>query len=202
MEQNTTEVTVFKPTSELVQILGEPALVGQEKLQVYNAFFMAIESSIKPTDAVGALLTKDVADLSWDIRRERAIKANIIEYFRKEIVADQIKSLAPPGQLNRVLYRTFQAADDLALWETDPEARARIDTALAAQGHTVSAILAQAYMRGGSQIDAIDRRIAGYERRRDSALRSAGYWNDRLAAKLDEVTAVLDAEFTETRPED
>jgi hypothetical protein len=28
------------------------------------------------------------------------------------------------------------------------------------------------------------------------------YWNDRLARKLDEVTAVLDAEFTETEPED
>src|SRR5665647_1938786 len=99
-DRTTTDVTVFKPTNELIQAFGAPALVGQEKAEVYNAFFSAIRSSINPTDFVGWLLAKNVTDLSWDIRRERAIKADIVEYFRKQIVADLIKSLAPPGQLN------------------------------------------------------------------------------------------------------
>jgi hypothetical protein len=64
--------------------------------------------------------------------------------------------------------------------------------------HTASAILAQAYIRGAVQIDAIDRRIAGYERRRDANLKEAGLWNDRLARQLDQAnTAIIDGEFTE-----
>jgi hypothetical protein len=71
------------------------------------------------------------------------------------------------------------------------------------KGHTTSAILAQAYIRGASHIDAIDRRIAGYERRRDTILREAGHWNDRLARKLAEATtAIIDGEFTEAAEED
>jgi hypothetical protein len=45
----------------------------------------------------------------------------------------------------------------------------------------------------------IDKRIAGYERRRDAALRESGLWNDRLARELDRATtAIIDGEFTET----
>jgi hypothetical protein len=79
-----TEVSVFAPTAE--QIFGEPALVGQEKLEVYNQFLLLIASSIKPTDPIGRFLTRDVPDLMWDIRRERTIKADIIKYYQKEIV--------------------------------------------------------------------------------------------------------------------
>jgi hypothetical protein len=81
-----TEVSVFAPTAEFSQIFGEPALVGQEKLEVYNQFLLLIASSIKPTDPIGRFLTRDVPDLMWDIRRERTIKADIIKYYQKEIV--------------------------------------------------------------------------------------------------------------------
>jgi hypothetical protein len=38
MSDATSEVSVYKPTNELSQLLGEPALVGLEKLEVYNEF--------------------------------------------------------------------------------------------------------------------------------------------------------------------
>jgi hypothetical protein len=53
-------------------------------------------------------------------------------------------------------------------------------------------------MQGASQIDAIDKRIAGYERRRDAALREAGQWNEGLRQRLNQATtAVIEGEFTE-----
>jgi hypothetical protein len=74
---------------------------------------------------------------------------------------------------------------------------------LAAKGHSASAILAQAYIRGGTQIDAIDRRIAGYERRRDAVLREAGLWNEGLRQRLNQATtAIIDGEFTEAGEKD
>jgi hypothetical protein len=196
------EVSVFKPTNELIQVFGAPALVGEEKLEVYNQLFSFTASSIRPVDPIGWILTKDVTDLLWDIRRERYIKTEIVRYFQKQVVAELIKSLALPGQLNTAIYRIFQSDADLMLWETDAKARAEIDAALEAKGHRAGAILAQAYMRGAAEIDAIDRRIAGYERRRDSILREAGLWNEHLARNLDKATTeIVDAEFTEAAGE-
>lgn len=194
------EVSVFKPTTELSQFFAEPALIGQETPEVYRKFCLAIASSIKPTDVVGWILTNDVAYLSWEIRRERIIKADIVKHYQKEIVAELIQSLAPAGQFHTAIYRIFVADDNLTLWATDLEARVKIDAALADKGHTPSSILAQAYIRGALQVDAVDRRIAGYERRRDTALSEAGLWNDRLVRLLNQATtAVLDGEFTEAQ---
>ena len=63
------EVSVFKPTNELIQVFGAPALVGEEKLEVYNQLFSFTASAIRPVDPMGWILTKDVTDLLWDIRR-------------------------------------------------------------------------------------------------------------------------------------
>jgi hypothetical protein len=202
MSDATSEVSVYKPTNELSQLLGEPALVGLEKLEVYNEFLWSIGSAIKVTDTIGWLLAKNYTDLSWEIRREQIIKADIIKYYQKQAISELIKTLAPSGQFQTALYRIFQAEDDLTLWETNPESRKAIDEALAAKGHSASAILAQAYIRGDTQIDLIDRRIAGYERRRDAVLREAGLWNDGLRQRLNRATtAIIDAEFTEAGEE-
>jgi hypothetical protein len=198
MSNGTSEVSVFKPTSELSEILGVPALVGQETREVYDEFFSLIASAMKPPDPIGWLFTKDVTDLSWDIQRERIIKIDIVKYYQEEIVSELIKLLAPAGQLSAAIYRIFEADAALTAWKTDPVVRAKIDAELAEKGHTADSILAQAYVRGAADIDAIDRRIAGYERRRDAALRDAGLWSDRLARQLDQATtAIIDGEFTE-----
>jgi hypothetical protein len=198
MSHEMSEVSVFKPTNELSQVFGNPALVGSEKFEDYERFLASIASAIKPTDPIGWLLTKDVTDWSWEIRRERTIKAAIIEHFRKEVVAELIKlALAP--EADTAFYRIFQAGVDLALWASDPEARIKIDQALADKGHDASSILAQAYMRGATQIDAIDKRIAGYEQRRNTVLKEAGQWKESLLRQLDQATPeVIDGEFTET----
>ena len=53
-------------------------------------------------------------------------------------------------------------------------------------------------MRGAAQIDAIDRRIAAYERRRNAALKEAGYWNEGLRRKLEQATtAIIEGEYTD-----
>jgi hypothetical protein len=199
MSHTLSEVSVFKPTNELSQLFGAPALIGHEELEDYDRFFSSIASAIKPTDVIGWLLTKDVTDWSWEIRRERTIKAEIIKHYQKEVVGELLKSaLAPPGQLSATTYRIFEADADLAAWTTDPEARIRIEKALAAKGHDVSSILAQAYMRGADQIDAIDRRIAAYERRRNTALKEEGFWNENLLRQLDRaIPEVIEGEFTE-----
>jgi hypothetical protein len=199
MSQTSSEVAVFEPTNELAQIFGPPALVGSEKLEDYERFFAKVASAIKTSDTISWLFTKDVVDWSWEIGRERIIKAETIKYYQKEIVGELIKSeLAPTDQFDTAWFRVFEAGAELALWATDPEVRTEIDKELAAKGYDASYILAQVYMRGAVQIEGIDKRIAFHEQRRSAALRDEGIWSDRLLRRLDQATPeVIEGEFTE-----
>ena len=198
MDQASSELSVFKPRNELARIIGDPALVGSEKLEDYEKLAANIESAIKPPDAIGWLFMRDVTDWSWEIRRERILKGEVIKFYVKEIVAELIKSeLGGEDRFENAYFRIFIADERFAEWVTDPEARADIEKELAAKGYDSSFILAQAYMRGADKIEVIDKRIAFKEERRSAALRNAGIWSERLQRRLDQATPeVIDGEFT------
>jgi hypothetical protein len=69
-------------------------------------------ASAKPADAIDWLHVKCVADLTWEIRREQAIKVGIIKLMQKEIVLDLLKTTHDaPCALESHLYRIFSAAN-------------------------------------------------------------------------------------------
>ena len=67
------------PPSELAHFFADPPLVGNEKREDFDRFFSAITAASKPVDAIAWLFTWDIAYLSWEIRRERVVKADIIK---------------------------------------------------------------------------------------------------------------------------
>ena len=75
---------LIKPPKELEQFFDDPPLVGTERREDYETFFSVIAMAVKPVDAIDWLLLIDVAYLSWEIRRERRIKAEIIKLRQKE----------------------------------------------------------------------------------------------------------------------
>ena len=84
------------------------------------------------------------------------------------------------------------------MWASDPEARKRIDLQLKDRGHDCDSVLAEAYLRGARDIDAIDKRIALYEVRRNAILREIALRSERKAERLDKASSdVVEAEFTE-----
>jgi hypothetical protein len=84
------------------------------------------------------------------------------------------------------------------LWASDPDARRRIDLKLEEKGHDTDSVLAQAYLRGARDIDAIDKRIALYELRRNAILKEIGLRSERKAQKLNKASLdIIDGEFTE-----
>ena len=90
--------TLIKPPKELEQFLDDPPLVGTERREDYENFFSVIAMAVKPVDAIEWLLVVDVAYLSWEIRRERRIKAEIIKLRQKEASR---RSWPSPGQTLR-----------------------------------------------------------------------------------------------------
>jgi hypothetical protein len=182
----------------LVEFLGDPPLVGDETLESYSSFFAAIVTGLNPANSIDWLYTRDVVDLSWQIRRERAILAGVVKSFQTEIVRELLKATADaPDALNAAVYRIFTAADDAQRWASNQAARKEIDARLTAKGHQPSSVLARAYMRGASHIDAIDRRIASYEARRVGIVREIERRNEKLARDLTAASNVIDAVFSE-----
>jgi hypothetical protein len=182
---------------EVQRFLEDPPLVGGETLKDYNAFFAAIAASLKPTDAIDWLFTKDVVDLSWHIRRERTIIADVVKLAQKQIVLALLKATSDTSGAESALYRIFDAADDANRWANDPEGRREIDARLAEKGHPPSTTLAQAYINAAPQIDAVDKRLAGYETRRIAVLREVERRSEKFARDLDKASAdIIDGEFS------
>jgi len=183
----------------LAEFLDDPPLVGDETRESYNSFFAAIVVGLKPDDSIDWLYCKDVVDLFWQIRRERTILASVVKLHQTEVVRDLLKAAADTSNaLESAVYRIFDASDDAQRWASDPAVRKEIDARLSAKGHPPTAVLAEAYKRGASDIDAIDKRIAWYEARRTEIIREIERRNVRLARDLDIASSpVIDGEFSE-----
>jgi len=183
----------------LVEFLENPPLVGDETVEEYAKFFRAIVADLNPVDAINWLYTRDVVDLAWQIRRERAVSVGIIKLKQKEVVRDHLKATVDASDpAKAAIYRIFSAANEAESWASDPAARKEIDARLAARGHPPSAVLAEAYMRAARHIDAIEKRIALCEARKVAIVREIERRDAMLARDLAAASAeVIDAEFSE-----
>jgi hypothetical protein len=198
MGRSVAKVSSFVPPAELARLFENAPLVGDEKAEDYDRLSSYITAAIAPQDVIAWLAVQSAVYWSWEIRREQIVKAEVIKHHQRQVVAELLKSTAGPDLLSSANYRVFEADADIIRWSTDPKARKEIDERLAAAGHDPTSILAMAYISGANDIDAIDRRIAAYEQRRNSALREAGYRNEYLFNQLKKAdTEIIDAEFTE-----
>jgi hypothetical protein len=132
------------------------------------------------------VVTWDVICLSWEIKRERAVKAEIIQSAVGRAAARFLGLIEALGQQydgeNYTEIRRFTSEDSAKL---------------ADNGYTPSDMLAEAYILGAADIDAIDRRIASYEARRMAVMRAVEAYNEKFARKLEDARDIVDAEYTD-----
>lgn len=200
MDRPLAKIPASKPPLGLAKLFNDPPLLGSESREEYDGLFSAIIDALKPQDAIAWLFVRDYTDLSWEIRRERRVKAQIVESARNAVVVDLLTpvdlsafaAFAPSGT-NLSGDRT-----DLIKWQKDPKSRPAIEKRLADRGDDESVILAKAYIQAAADIDAIDRRIASYERRRMAALTAVEAYSEKFARRLQAASSeVIDGEFTE-----
>jgi hypothetical protein len=188
-----------RPPKELEALFEDRPLLGRERREEYDAFFSAIAMAEPPSDAIDWMLLKDLVDLSWEIRRERRIKVEIVKLNQTEVICDLLKSTFDKS--NKVasdLNRIFGARTAAQLWASDAETRTSIDARLTEKGHDPDSVLGRSYLRGAGEIDAIDRRIALFELRRNRTLKEIGLRSERKAQRLAKASSdIIDGEFTE-----
>jgi hypothetical protein len=168
MSRAIVKVSPINLPEELAQFFADPPLIGKEKREDYDLFSSAIIAATKPSDGIAWLYVFDVINLSWDIMRERKIKADIVKSSETNVVALSLKAINAVDlfRLNEDIENSKKARQ----WAGDPKSRRQYDKELADEGFPESEIMAQAYIRAASSIDAIDGRIASYELRRMAAL--------------------------------
>jgi hypothetical protein len=177
---------LIKPPKELEQFLDDPPLVGTERREDYDNFFSMIAMAAKPVDAIDWLIVIDIAYLSWEIRRERRIKAEIIKLRQKEA------QLPLDMAITRADFKLSQIA------AKDPSAFKKKDWKSEPKEEVSMSMLARGYILGDYDIDVIDKRIASYEYRRNTALREMYLRSERMARLLEKASSdVIDGEFTE-----
>jgi hypothetical protein len=177
---------LIKPPKELEKFLDDPPLVGTERREDYENFFSVIAMAVKPVDAIAWLMVVDVAYLSWEIRRERRIKAEIIKLRQKE--AQFPSELA----ITRADFKLSQIA------AKDPSAFKKKDWKPEPKEEVSMSMLARGYILGDYDIDVIDKRTASYEYRRNATIREMDLRSERMARLLETASSdVIDGEFTE-----
>jgi hypothetical protein len=190
-------VPLALPPIELAKFFADPPLVGLENREDFYKFFSAIGAAIKPPDVIAWLFTWDVVCLSWEIRRERAVKADIIKSAQGRAAArflGRIEDIGERYDLNEDLEKGYK---EVRLFTSEDIAK------LANNGYGPEDILAEAYIIGAAEIDAIDRRIASYETRRMAVMKALEAYNEKFARKLDAASEdIVEAEFKDLPAEE
>ena len=65
--------------SSIRALCGDPPVLSYEKRKDYETLLGAIAECVKPTDVIEWLWLKDVVDHTWEIRRLRRLKQQLIE---------------------------------------------------------------------------------------------------------------------------
>jgi hypothetical protein len=196
-----------KPPKELASFFADPPLVGEESREDYESLFSALAVATKPADTIVWILVRDVADLTWEIQREKWLKRQVIQAAREDVV----KEILMPPPIDQFAWDAHELESDpereaeietafkkLEDWASGPSGRRRVDLELAAGGYDAAYISRKALTDSASDTDAIDKRISAYENRRYTVLREIDRYNESLARRLEKVSSdIIEGEFTE-----
>jgi hypothetical protein len=132
MSYTSSELSVFQPTTEVIQILVNPALVGSENIDDYDRPFCVNCFSNQADRSHRLDIGKGRRGLDLGDAARADHQGCVVKHYQKESSQNSSRTLASPGQLGPATYRTFQADSDLTTWAIDPKGRAASDAALAA----------------------------------------------------------------------
>jgi hypothetical protein len=167
----------MKIPKELRYLIEETPLVGDEKQEDYEQLLYAIAGAVQPVDFIGWQCVGHIADYSWYIRRERKVKNAIIKHYLEDDFANAM-----------IVAHVIDANEERGSSD-------KADRLLEKKEQTANSASAAAFMRGASDIDAIDRRIAGYQACIIMILREARLYTDALVRRLEQARDTDDAQL-------
>ena len=97
MQHTLVKRSPIKLPKELAQFFADPPLALNEKREDYEQLFAAFAAAAKPADAIAWMFVRDFTDLSWEIRRQKNLKVQMIKTGEEAAVARLLTPPRPAG---------------------------------------------------------------------------------------------------------
>jgi hypothetical protein len=82
--------------ADIEELCGEPALLSFEDPEIYRKLLLKPVVDVKPSDVIERIWLRDIADHSWEIRRLRRFKVQLIERrqddLRRQTIAEYVQA--------------------------------------------------------------------------------------------------------------
>jgi hypothetical protein len=180
-----TKKSIELPKELLEKFFDNPPLVGNESREEYDAFFLEIARALKPDDFIQWNNVREYTDISWELRRERRIKADIIKLKQREAQIPSSMAMLRVDLERQKMEPEFQSA--FKKRDSKPEVK-----------KDESKSLPEAYIIGHRDIDVIDTRIASYVYRRHAILREIQRYNESKARKREKAAPdIIDGDYSD-----
>jgi hypothetical protein len=188
-------------------LCGDPPVLSSEKRKDYESLLCYMADCVKPTDVIEWLWLKDVVDHTWEIRRLRRFKNQLIEVglpthendaegesplaeimkaIRAEADARYYSNANIPNPIEKLEENKKEQAPE------KPKNRKR-------KRRPSEADATQSFRQCIDDYQTLDRLLISAEDRRNAVLREIDRRRDGLAQRLRRASDdVIDAEFSET----
>jgi hypothetical protein len=181
-------VSKYDIPADLVEFFADPPLLNNEDLAAYNNLRKGIIATIEPTNPFEWVLTLDLVDLAWEIRRLKKVKAELVNMTWKEALCMIIEAHMDGDPVARRL-----GAQELTTKYFSEKGGKDAIGHLEIPGFGEDAIAAQAATLRLPELDILDRQL-GRARLTSMAItrdiehhRVAGSWN-----RTDKVLSIVD----------
>jgi hypothetical protein len=148
---------------DIAAILGPPPVLRTEDPRAYEQLFAAQVREWDPQDTTEWLLVRDLTDLGWEILRLQRVKTNVLKIVLKDALAEIFVAMLPGSRRSlsqkgsQAYYETCAEAEHQAdLYFEGPAAREKVTTELAKYDLDAEAIVAQAYVVTGKDLERLD----------------------------------------------
>ena len=193
--QSVSPKTVTDPATALLPTM--PLIDGEEEAD-FHAFRAKCLAASSPKDAIEEVWVVDFISYAWEANRLRRMKTAIIQSARRKAVEDIVfeygeGSIFPEHQN---LFDRRDTSQRIALtWSQGENDHVDyIASLLEAHGLSLDTVVAKAVSAKIEDLERIDKLIASYDYRRDSALKEMEKRRDQIARRLSQFT---DANFEE-----
>jgi hypothetical protein len=165
----------------IFSLLGDPPVLSTEDRTSYLNLLHSVAQAVEPKNPIEWTWAKDIVDLSWEIRRLRRFKAELIELQRRSRL-DAIEISEEPQYIAPVWPSAAQKKHE----------ERRKTELLTERGS------AMAFLDVLTSYEKIDRLLASAETRRPVVLRDIQFYRESLAHLLQKASEIIDAEYEET----
>ncbi|GEC55731.1 hypothetical protein ABIF38_007529 [Bradyrhizobium japonicum] len=157
---------------ELEALIPAPLLLPGESLEAYHALQQAVFADIAPRSALEWLLTIDIAELSWEIRRYRLLRHALLEDHRQQAIEAALRRIDLVGIAPEFKEDASRHTRQNALsWRSDHSAASEIEARLASYGYDQHALNWEVFAQARDIFLMFEGLLIGAQKRRTYLLK-------------------------------